>query len=370
MVHRERPRTRPKGRPKGAPKGAPKGGAKGAPEGRPKGGRKSATRGKAGRNRIQPPRIRWEKLRPAYDFWGKEIKRFYQLETLANATEKRILSFDPFIVPSIQEVLGPSPITALTFELFQEGALQLIFRVRAANAKGKRGTFGFVAAKNAEELSAVAKKEHGNLLMLHERAPKHVVRPLKGGSLYLPDRHRRKDQGREVYAYVTQWLHGFHELGIARDHQFFVNIGTPQRFSRVHTGLIQQRIIEVIVRTYDAQRRNCMAMPEIASGDFVVTKPKAGPPQVKLVACRNLLNRMTPAKLVDAILEVHWDWAGRDFRLAPADPRGLVEALSGALGAGEARAWLAGYRRSVSSKKLPERNALPLADLDALGIGL
>ncbi len=167
---------------------------------------------------------------------------------------------------------------------------------------------------------------------------------------------------------MTQWLHGFHELGIARDHQFFVNIGTPQRFSKVHTSLIRQRIIGVIVGTYDAKERNCMAMPEIASGDFVVTKPKSGAPQVKLIACRNLLTRMTPAKLVDAILKVRWDWGGREFRLAPADARELLEALSAALGASAARAWLAAYRKAVASRKLPERDSFSLADVDALDI--
>ena len=98
-------------------------------------------------------RVQWENLKPLYDFWGKEFKRFYKLETLASAVEKRLSEHDTFILPSITGAMGQTPIVSLRFELFQEGKFQHIFRVQASSAKRKRGNFAFVAAKNAEEFS-------------------------------------------------------------------------------------------------------------------------------------------------------------------------------------------------------------------------
>ena len=314
-------------------------------------------------------RVQWQGFRPLYDFWGKEIKRFYQLETLANATERMLeRGGDKFIVPSVQRALGPSRVTSLVFELFQEGKYQLIFRVRASNERHKQAVFGFVAAKKEGEFSKLAGIEHANLCALHLRAPNAIVTPYLGGTIYLPDRLRREGKGREIYAYLTQWLGAYHELGVSKNHQFYINIQNPQNLSIAQTEELKGQMVEIIARTYDPVKRTCMEMPQIASGDFVVTKPTQGDLKLKLIACRNLARNVTPGKLIDLIAGARWDWAGRTFRLAPDHPETLLEGLKRAVGLEIARAWLTQYRVGVEEKRFPERRPLVLERLDALGI--
>ena len=301
------------------------------------------------------------------DFWGQEIKRFYQLETLANATEWLLRTSDRFILPSIQEILGPSPVKALSFELFQEGKFQLIFRLRASNAKRKQGSFAFVVAKKHDDISVIAQREHQNLRLLHERAPSSVVQPYRGGTIFLPDRHKRADHGREVYAYLTHWLEGYYELGVTRELQFFVNVAKPHTFSIAQTEALKASMVEIIARTYKPAKRNGMDMPQIASGDFVVNGSGRGVPRLKLIACRHMLEHVTPAKLIDRILGAAWDWGSREFRIAPEDPTLLFEALSRARGEEEARAWMAQYCAAVAAGRLREQEGFPLEELRSFG---
>ena len=315
------------------------------------------------------PHIRWSKLNPMYDSSGEEFRRFFNLETLANATEKQISEHRGVVVSCIRRLLDPSPIATLDFELFQEGGYQLIFKVRATNINQRKATFSLVVAKNGAELSNVAKAVHDNLLSLNKRAPKLVVKPYTADTIYLPDRHRRKEHDREIYAYTTEWPGGYHELGVGRNHQFFMNTTKRHVFSRQETERLKQRMIEIIVRTYDPVRHECMVMPQITSGDFVVTAPRGAPPRLKLIACRNISRRMTPAKVIDQIAGEKWNWAGRPLRLLPANPADLFEAITNALGKKGASNWLSAYTEGVARKKFHQRRALPLALLRDAGYG-
>lgn len=271
-----------------------------------------------------------------YDFWGHELKRFYQLETLASATGKLLQDNDRFILPSIQSVMGPAEITALSFELFQEGRYQLIFRLNAMNARKKRASFSFVASKNAEEASAVARNEHRNLRDLHLRAPQAIVQPFKGGAIYLPDRYKRPGHGREIYAYLTQWLHGYDELGINKNLQCIANIPRTHTFTLAETETIKGRIVEILFRTYDPKTRTAMALPEIASGDFVINWSKKEALKIKLIACRSIISKTDPARILEQVLRASWDWNGKRFYLFPAEPETLYLAIIQALGPDQA----------------------------------
>jgi hypothetical protein len=322
--------------------------------------------GRTSRARENAPRVHWSGFRPLFDFWGTEIKRFYKIETLAGATEWMIGKNDRFLAPSIQDVLGPAPVASLSFDLFQEGRYQLIFRLRAVNARRREATFAFVAAKKHEDFSALAQAEHRNLRILHERAPAYVVKPFRGGTIYLPDRHQRAGHGREIYAYVTEWLNGFHELGVNRDLQFFVNIAKPHTFTIAQTEALKQRIVEIVARTYHPGRRECMEIPQIASGDFVVTNTPRGVARLKLIACRHLLTRVSPEDLIHRVAAASWEWGGRRFRLAPADPSAVFDAFAGAVGRATARAWFTQYHAAVSRRVLPEQDTLPIGDLELI----
>ncbi len=313
------------------------------------------------------PRLLWTELRPMYDFWGAEIRRFYQLETLVNAVGKYVHERDTFILPSVHEVLGPAPLTSLTFELFQEGQFQLIFRLRAINVHRNVATFAFVVAKKEGDFSRVASNEHALLRVLHERCPEFVVRPYLGGAIFIPNR-REPNRPRPIYAYLTQWLNSYHELGVNRSLQFFINAKQPHVFTIAQTEELKAQMIEIIARTFDPQRRDSMELPQIASGDFVVTKPRRGTPRLKLIACRGLLRGLTPAKLLHQIVDVRWDWGGRQLRLLPNDPALVLEGLSRARGPQQARAWLKEYRKAIESGKFPEQKGLSISKLSSLGI--
>ena len=82
-------------------------------------------------------RVKWSGFRVMMDFWGQPMKRYYQLETLANATEASLQWKNSFVYRSVHEVLGAGDISSLQFELFQEGRYQLIFKLRAGSTKGK-----------------------------------------------------------------------------------------------------------------------------------------------------------------------------------------------------------------------------------------
>jgi len=314
-------------------------------------------------NTAAPVHFHWTGFRPLFDFWGNEIKRYYKLETLASATEYMISTKkDRWLLPGVQMVLGPAPVVSLSFELFQEGRYQLIFHLKAVNARRKQAEFAFVAAKQGDEYSTIAMAEHANLIALHRRAPNHVVKPFTGGTIYLPDRYGRVEKGREVYTYLTQWLSVYHELGVTRNLQFYINVKTPHTFTIAQTEAIKAQMIDTVVRSFDPEKGECMTMPEIASGDFVVTWPKGRNdiPKIKLIACRKMLRRMTPVKVIDAIAGASWDWAGQRVHLTPEDPAMLYAGFVAALGKEQARAWFEQYVQALTTRRLRERAALPL----------
>ena len=311
---------------------------------------------------------RWTGFRPLFDYWGNEIVRFYKLETLASAVDWALSTQrDRFLIPSVHQAMGPAPVISLTFELFQEGRYQLIFRVRAVNVKRKQGDFALVVAKRADDFSKVAAGEHANLRTLYERAPEFVVRPFRGGNVYLPDRHGRVEHGRDVYAYVTQWLAGFHELGVNDRLQFIVNIKARHTFTIAQTEKLKAQMIEIVAKTYNPKTRDCMDLPEIASGDFVVTAPPK-PPRLKLIACRRMLKNMTPVKLLDKIAASSWQWGNTKLYLAPEDPQMFYDAIARAMGKEAARDAFTQYAAAVNSGKIRERDTLPkqaLAEITA-----
>ena len=306
-------------------------------------------------------RTRWTGLRPLYDYWGNEIPRYYNVETLANAVERLLKGRDTFIMPSIRQVLGPAPVTYMAFELFQEGQFQLIFRLNAGNARRKRASFGFVAAKNASELSKVAAAEHRNLRLLHERIPTHVVKTFQGGEVFLPDRHGRNEHHRHVYVYLTQWLGTFHELGVNKNLQFFVNVKNPMTLTVAQTEELKAQMVEIVAGSYDPKKRDVMELPQIASGDFVVTKPAKGPLRLRLIACRRIVKNVRPSQLIHRIAETHWPWGQQELHFAPADPDATLRAFQRAWGTAQAKVWLDAYRNDIERGRLPEQESLPLA---------
>jgi len=318
-----------------------------------KGPRKKTSRNKYEKGGTPFTQIKWKNLVPMYDFWGKEFKRYYKLETLASAVEGLFKgrAHDPFLSPNIKSALGPSRITRCEIELFQEGFYQLIFKMKVQNSQKRRATFALVVAKDHQGLSETAKREHRTLIELFGRATQCFARPLKGGTLYLPDRHRRKENDRYVYAYMTEWQHGHHELGIQRNGQFFVNIPKPVPFTKPQTQQLKRRMVEMVIRSYDPVKRSCMAIPQIASGDFVVTLPGKQAPRLKIIACRDLITGVSPSKLLHSILVAEWEWSDNQIRLAPDSYEDWEQALHNAIGKTRSNDWMTVYRQDVKKKR-------------------
>ena len=165
---------------------------------------------------------------------------------------------------------------------------------------------------------------------------------------------------------LTRWLDRYHELGVGKDLKFFINEARPRSFSKGDTEELKRQVVEIIARSYDPKTKQCMAIPEVASGDFVVTRPKNSAPKLKLIACRKIGQRTSPAKVVDAIVSAHWPWGSRHFFLAPEDPKILVDGLTAALGRDESGRWIRLYKSAVQAGRYRESKHMTRDDLDRL----
>ncbi len=333
---------------------------------------KSRPGGRRLKNQAKPGpslRVRWKNSSPVSGIRGDEQRRHYKLETLASATERLLHGNDRFILPSIQALLGPAPLASLDFELVLENGYRFVFKAGATNTKKKRAHFAFVVAKNQTEFSKLVRNEHEYLATLHPRAPHHILKPYRRGEIFLPDRHKRSAHHREVFAYVMQGLGPFRELGLGRDHQFFINTAPRRKASRIQTEAIKTKLVELIARTYDPTTRDCMGIPDIASGDLAATLPRSGPPQLRVLACRELLRRVTPARLIHRMIGACWKSSkDLDVPVVPADPHDFAQGILKGRGAEEGRAWLGEYFDAVRARKLAKSDYLPLSIRDELGV--
>jgi len=316
-----------------------------------------------------PVRVRFENLRPLYDYWGNEIRRHFQLETLAASTDALIRQQDPFILPSVRRAMGASPITHLRFSLVQESYHQLVFKLTATNANKTEGAFAFIVAKKEGETSAITEISHKNLRVAHGRAPEDVVQPLEGGRIMLLASRRARQRPRFIYAYVAQWSEGFRELGVDRSLHFFVNVVPHLLFSDKQTDRLKGRLVALLTKLYDPVKRECIEVPQIASGDVLVGRPgKSGDvPRVKLFTCRRLVRNVAPARFLHNLAAAEWEWGSGTVRLLPSDPEITWAALTQVIGVDAARQWAISYREAVVSGRYPERPTLPVSFLERVG---
>ena len=312
--------------------------------------------------------IKFKNTDPRVDTEGNEYKRHFKIETLTNAFSKQVRTNDKFVLSTIRQVLGNNAATNIDAELVQESRYRLTFRLRVQTEKRKQATFGLVIAKNSNEYSELTRLEHSLMRILHERIPKLTVEPYKGGTIFLPDRHRRKEHDRDIYAYMTAWSSGFHELTLQNDLKFALKSNRLERMTHTQTQSAKRRMVEIILRSYDPGRRNAMSIPLNPVDSFIAAKPTKGNPQIKLCACTDMQNRVSPAKLIHRIVGAEWNVRKQIHALLPDDPEQFVQALHNALGKTEATDWLHQYRKSVASGRLPEFHRLDLYTLEQLGI--
>ena len=216
--------------------------------------------------------------------------------------------------------MGAAPLANIAFDFFLETESKLLFRMRVSNAQRRRASFAYVVAKNTGVFSERLEAEHANLGWLHERVSRYVLTPLRGGTVYLPDRHRRAGHGREVFAYLASWPAKHHELGLGPNLQFFVGGKTIQPITEEQTDILKGRMAGVVAGTYHPQRHYCIETPDLLRGDFLATRPQQGAMRVKLVTCRGIRKGMTPATVLHRILSKTYTFDGQKVRLAPNNP--------------------------------------------------
>lgn len=166
--------------------------------------------------------MNWKGLPTDNEHSGRPSNRYYKLQTLQSALEHQLRTSDKFILASLRAQMGPARIASITFLFVDETKSRFTFKMSAINTKGRRGTAALVVAKNEKEMTSATEADHRNLQSLGSKSRRNILRLLGSGTVFLPDRYRRKSQDREIFLFVQQWLSGYHELAVGRGNQFCI----------------------------------------------------------------------------------------------------------------------------------------------------
>ncbi len=267
------------------------------------------------------------------DFWGQPFRRWLQ-DTDLRAAIGRLLDVNGPFYESLSMLAGravpPSEVAAVDVALFQEGAFQYVFRVRASLRGKKRFQLGLLVAKNDEGATRTAREEYRNLVHLHDRFPAWCVHPLMSAHLRIPVRGGSKPA--RVFGYFSQWLAGHHELGVQENLNFYINEEPFYAFDRAESDRIKAWILEHLFSAYDPKSRSAPAPPQIGSGDFVIARPRRNRPlDLRLIACRRIVHDITPYGCLKLYLGYHGPWGEKTFHFLPRDPKRLASAIHAGL---------------------------------------
>lgn len=312
-------------------------------------------------------RIRWEGDLPERDAAGNPFKRPYRLETLGSAISRTIERQERTLEPVLQEILGAAPVASLTFSYESENDHRLVFRLNAAMTNRKRGGFMFVIAKRDVDKSDLQRQEHDHLRALYRRIPKHMVRPYRGGLLFVPPRNKGEGKGRQLYWYLTQSWSSAREAYAGPNGQIVLaDPKKPRLCSAAATDAIRAAICEVAVRSFDPESRTALRPPLLLAGEYAVQLPAQGRPRVIPVVCRRLAEDMNPVKLIDTLAGAGSAYEDGRHQTIPEDPTLFFKALARAVGAEQAGGWLQAYATALSTRRLKEKPGLPAEVLRAL----
>ena len=99
-------------------------------------------------------------------------------------------------------------------------------------------------------------------------------------------------------------------------------------FSRQASERIRASILTHPFTLYDPTAKTAPEPPQVASGDFVISRPQAGRPfSLRLIACRDIRRSVSLGGCLRLYLGYHGDWAGKVFTLVPKDAKLLFTAL-------------------------------------------
>ncbi|MBN1672024.1 MAG: hypothetical protein JXR37_13380 [Kiritimatiellae bacterium] len=283
----------------------------------------------AARKHGVPVSLRFE---PMHTFWGEPFKRHFSDTALRKAWQAALQRPDNVLYRSC----APRPefavrtVRRVVMEHFQEGDFQLVFRTRVRLAAGKTIRLCTLVAKDTGSFSRIAQTEYRNLSQLHGRAPGDVVRPLAGGFVVLPSLPHGRQGG--LFCYCTPWLSDFHELGVNRKLNFYINERPFHHFDRSTSDQIRRRILEICLRLYDPRSQTAIEPPRIGAGDFMITRPAPGRAlRLKLIAARRILGNVDLDACLSLYLRYQADWGGKRFSFLPASRDDLVKTVHNSL---------------------------------------
>ena len=268
-------------------------------------------------------------------------KRFFKLETLTSALEKMLLERDRFFYAELVSQLGNIPLATVEGDLQYEDHLRLVFAISATNRVRKRAALRLCVAKNHEEHSAALRKEFEALNALHPRAPSRIIKPLRPGNIYLPDRYRRANVNREVFAYFTEAFPGTGPLYVASDTQLGPKGPQPKRFSIADTEALKISIVRLIAACHNESTFDGLDPADLAAEHLAIIKQGKAAPEAFLLHCPRLRRRFRPDKMLLHLVFGALKSDRHALPLTPARPERLLEALTKVVGEDTARQWCA-----------------------------
>ncbi len=308
------------------------------------------------------PTVRWHGINEAPPP-GKAGKRYFRLDTLARAVERRLERGQTFMHTCIRGNLGPADLATLDFTLAAESSYKLVFHMRATNARRKSADFALVTAKNDTACSALLQAEQGHLRSLFSRARAYAAQPLRSGDFYLPDRYRRSDRGREVFAHLTAWPGPVSAICPASDGQLRTGGPKRQRLSKKETETLRAMICRCITQAYDPEARTGIDLAELTPDDFGILRGRRGKPKLFLLSCRRMRPHLSPLRFTEALMTAAWHGEAGEFYLLPEDPEAFTTLFAEAAGPKTASIWIRDFMKAVDKGKAA---APPVHYLDAL----
>ncbi len=270
-------------------------------------------------------------------------KGFFREETLEKAAELLLVERDPLIQPAVHRLLGEAPIGALHFDMVWENMNRFLYTVEASNRLGNRVTLGWMVARNHQEFGAILKAGYEGLRQLNKAAPALASEPLGAGFVYLPDRYRRPNMGRELPVYFFRWpAREAAPLCVASPTQLSLAAAPrPRLMGRAETERIRFGLTELIVRAFRPEKGMGLNLPALSPDDFLGWRSEGGVSNVNLVFCRARELRSSPGRYLQRLLSMTWPAPDGAFAVVPEEPARFFAAVCAAVGEETARLWVA-----------------------------
>lgn len=284
-------------------------------------------------------RVKWSTSR-AYDGpYPTVYKQFYKLETLHNACEKLLREQDRFFWTTLTSLAGgTSPLRSLQCDLLYEDTTRFVYDLALPSSSRKTPLIRLAVAKNHEECSIALEKEYNALIWVGKHIPDHAPTLHAYGHIYLPDRYRRREINREVFAYFYTIPYKLAPLYVASTTQLGPHGEKAFRYSNRDTEALKKRIITLLANCYDMGGSKGVLAEDLYPECFSVrAQTPVQPASLLLRQCPRMRTRLGPKQFMNALLLGYLRSGKTYMALAPINPADFHAALVDAVGAENAK---------------------------------